>query len=63
MYTSYKKVVTITNGDFKMTERLLIKVQYWQGKIAHGGSVNINRIGVISFGMCISNLICYKCNY
>ena len=57
MYTSYKKVVTITNGDFKMTERLLIKVQYWQGKIAHG------RIGVISFGMCISNLICYKCNY
>ena len=49
MYTSYKKVVTITNGDFKMTERLLIKVQYWQGKIAHGSSVNINRIGVIFF--------------
>lgn len=63
MYTSYKKVVTITNGDFKMTERLLIKVQYWQGKIAHGSSVNINRISVISFDMCISNLICYKCNY
>ena len=46
-----------------MTERLLIKVQYWQGKIAHGSSVNINRIAVNSFGMCISNLMCYKCNY
>lgn len=63
MYTSYKKVVTITNGDFKMTERLLIKVQYWQGKIAHGSSVNINRIAVNSFSAYISGSVCYKCNY